>query len=71
MILTLLLTLSGCVTATPKPADPPQEVSGKVICDESAELRSAHVAALLETEDLRVRSTGVALIQVIDAGCAA
>lgn len=70
MILVLLAMLSGCSTATRKPVEQPADKSLKVLCEETAPLRTAHVSALLASPNLETRRTGVALIQPIDAVCA-
>lgn len=64
------LCATGCVTATPKPSEPPP-VSGAVLCEETRAERTGHAAALEKTPDLDVLKTGVALIRKLDLGCAA
>ena len=48
---------------------PAPKTSGDAICDGTRALRTAHAAALAETEDERALETGAALIVAIDAGC--
>jgi hypothetical protein len=59
---------SGCVPVTQTPSEPPP-ISGAVICEETQQERTAHAAALAETQDERVLMTGALLIRKIDAGC--
>lgn len=65
----LALCVTGCVSATQKPSEPPP-VIGAVICTETQALRTSHAAALEKTPDLDVLKTGVELIRKLDAGCA-
>jgi len=44
--------------------------SGDAICDGSAQLRTAHAAALDAISDAHAKQSGAALIGTIDAGCA-
>lgn len=71
--LTRLLVLSlpigfatACVDVPPTPADPTP-----AICTGSRAARADHAAALAETQDERVLMTGAALVDILDAGCAA
>jgi hypothetical protein len=60
---------TGCVPVTQTPSEPPP-ISGAVICEETRQERTAHAAALAETQDERVLMTGALLIRKLDAGCA-
>jgi hypothetical protein len=74
----LTLWLSGCVTATPTPVEPPP-VSGKVICEETQAQRTKVASDIGKISDglmqadpavgALVVSAGTLVIQV-DAGCA-
>lgn len=64
----LMLLVSGCGNDPPPPVEPPVE---NPICIGSRAARAEHAAALADTQDERVLMTGAALIDILDAGCAA
>lgn len=67
--LTLLpLLASGCGNVPPPHVESPVE---NPICIGSRAARAEHAAALADTQDERVLMTGAALIDILDAGCAA
>lgn len=62
----LTVSVSACVSEAPPPVN-----LTPAICTGSRAARADHAAALAETQDERVLMTGAALIDVLDAGCAA
>lgn len=55
----LLMMLNGCGTGP----------SGEAVCDGTSSARTAHAAALVVDGGPQSRSTGRALIALVDAGC--
>lgn len=61
--------VAGCLNATLIPSEPPKEVSGIVICQETREDRTKLSTALAKTQDGDVLMAGVPLIEELDAMC--
>lgn len=61
--------VAGCQNATLIPSEPPKEVSGIVVCQETQEDRTKLAAALAKTQDGDVLMAGVPLIEELDAMC--
>lgn len=57
----MALSLTGCASAP--------VVTDRPICEQTAPLRTAHAAALIEDGGPRSQRSGAALIGAVDAGC--
>ena len=75
-LILLTLHVSGCGEEIPRPADPPKVPA---ICDGSRAARAELAAALAAIPDAaivtpwgeRILLSGAALVDIVDAGCAA
>lgn len=69
LLLILTSFVAACQSVTQEPSEPPPDVSGKVVCIETQDNRTALAVALSKTQDGDVLMTGVSLIDELDAMC--